>query len=298
MQTRDTKEYVPARPARAERVSVRGLDYQVHQWGAPSAPPVVYLHGWGDTGSTLQMVADGFDDRWRLVAPDWRGFGSSRWSGSSYWFPDYLADLDALLDLISPAEPALLIGHSMGGNAAGLFAGIRPERVRGFVNIEGFGLRDSDSDGAPERYRHWLEGLRREQAYRAYADFGELAARILKRSPRMRPEHADFVAGEWARKGPGRSVHLRADPRHRLPNPVQYRRAEALACWRRIEANVAVVVGADSPFAAEAKRWAADAAGAAEIPIHTIAGAGHMPHFEAPELLAKTLLEILERWRA
>ena len=45
-----------------------------------------------------------------------------------------------VLDLLSPQAPAPLVGHSMGGNIACSYAGIRPERVRCVVNLEGFGL--------------------------------------------------------------------------------------------------------------------------------------------------------------
>ena len=59
-----------------------------------------------------------------MLAPDWRGFGRSAAPGvDSYWFPDYVADLDALLDRISPDAPVDLVGHSMGGNVVMSYAG-------------------------------------------------------------------------------------------------------------------------------------------------------------------------------
>jgi pimeloyl-ACP methyl ester carboxylesterase len=99
------------------------------------------VHGWMDVGASYQFVVDALTtDRW-VVAPDWRGFGLTPSGGAdSFWFPDYLADLDALLDLLSPDAPVDLVGHSMGGNVAMMYAGIRPERIRTLVNLEGFGL--------------------------------------------------------------------------------------------------------------------------------------------------------------
>ncbi|MDH3533982.1 MAG: alpha/beta fold hydrolase, partial [Gammaproteobacteria bacterium] len=112
------------------RHHIRGVDYAVSEWGNPDAPLLVYLHGWADTGSTFQFVVDQLQESWRVVAPDWRGFGRSDCACTSYWFPDYLADLQALLDIYSPEHPVRLIGHSMGGNVASLYAGSMPERVQ------------------------------------------------------------------------------------------------------------------------------------------------------------------------
>ena len=88
-------------------------DSRIHlrRWGpAPSAMrrPVVLLHGCQDTGDTFQFLVDEFERDWPLAALDWRGFGRSDWAPDGYWFPEYLADLDALLELLSfePAGPA------------------------------------------------------------------------------------------------------------------------------------------------------------------------------------------------
>jgi pimeloyl-ACP methyl ester carboxylesterase len=53
--------------------------------------------------------------------------------------PDYLADLDFLLDHYAPDQPIDLVGHSMGGNIVMHYAGVRPQRIRRLVNLEGFG---------------------------------------------------------------------------------------------------------------------------------------------------------------
>ena len=73
------------------------------QWGAADAPLLIYVHGWGDCGSTFQFVVDSLQKEWRVVAPDWRGFGRSTVDCSSYWFPDYLADLHELGEQLSPS---------------------------------------------------------------------------------------------------------------------------------------------------------------------------------------------------
>jgi pimeloyl-ACP methyl ester carboxylesterase len=288
----------PLRDCRIERHAIRGIDYAVHIWGQSAARTLVCLHGWGDSGASFQFLADELGDDWQVAAPDWRGFGLSSWSAGGYWFPDYLADLDALLSIYSPDEPACVLGHSMGGNVVGLFAGIRPARIRAFVNVEGFGLQNSDPADAPLRYRDWIERDARSESFSSFADFDALAERILARSPRMDPARARYVARCWAEIRDGRVV-LRADPRHRLPNPVLYRRAEAAACWRRVTAPVLLVAGEDSTFRAAGHRH--DGAFDFDLPfpdrsLTEIPAAGHMLHFEAPAPLAAAIRDFLANY--
>jgi pimeloyl-ACP methyl ester carboxylesterase len=137
--------YQALKASRSTFVPIRHLPYHVRQWGEPVAgqAPLVLVHGWMDVSASWQFMVDALKtDRW-IIAPDWRGFGLTR-SGDpapdSYWFPDYLADLDALLDHFAGEQPVDLVGHSMGGNVAMMFAGGRPQRIRRLVNLEGFGL--------------------------------------------------------------------------------------------------------------------------------------------------------------
>lgn len=287
-----TTPYDPVRQPRSERVAVRGVDYHVTRWGDARDPALFFLHGWGDTGSTIQFVVDALSDRWQVIAPDWRGFGRSTAVAGGYWFPDYVADLHELLAQLSPEEPARLVGHSMGANIAGLYAGVMPERVAAFVNAEGFGLADSDPEDAPKNYRRWIEASAVGGRFSIYASFDELVPRILKRSPRLSLDRAHFVAREWANRGADGVVRLRADPAHKLPNPVLYRRAEAAACWRQVKAPVLLVMGENTDFASGAKAWIdpdPERQPFRGAPRVVLPEAGHMLHFEAPEALARSI---------
>ncbi len=265
---------------------VRGIDYCINEWGDENAAVFFYLHGWADTGSTFQFVVDALKSRWRVVAPDWRGFGRTAHSGGPYWFPDYLADLHEILKHYSRDSPVSLVGHSMGGNVASLYAGAMPERVNKIVNIEGFGLADSDPNNAPHRFRDWLVANEAQVEFTSYPDFENLAQRIRKRNPALDDARADFIAREWAADVDG-TVQLRADPNHKLPNAVLYRRQEAEACWRNVSANVLLVRGGRSPFAGEI-----DDIGDLPFPkseVCTIPDVGHMLHFETPDRLAEQI---------
>lgn len=112
--------YRPRHTPRIRQLPLRGLESCVREWGPEAGLPVFLLHGWMDSGATWQFVVDALLDHplpYRLIAPDWRGFGDSAWCTHGYWFPDYLADLEALLDALAPGKDVVLVGHSMGATS-------------------------------------------------------------------------------------------------------------------------------------------------------------------------------------
>ena len=217
--------YQALRQPRHETLRVRGLDMHLTRWGpeiSPLQPPLFLLHGWLDAGATFQFVVDAFKKEWPIVAPDWRGFGRSEWPQEGYGFPDYLGDFDALMDLISPFTPARIVGHSMGGNIACLFAGLRPERVRCVVSLEGVGLPRTSAHQAPQRMRKWLDQIKTQAIEKNYNSFEQLTAIIQFRYPRFSPAIAEFVARAWGVPDENDRVRLAADPRHHWVNPILY----------------------------------------------------------------------------
>jgi pimeloyl-ACP methyl ester carboxylesterase len=73
------------------------------------------VHGWMDVAASYQFVVDAFAQDHYIIAPDWRGYGrTDSGSADNFWFADYMADLDFLLDHYSPDRPVNLVGHSLG----------------------------------------------------------------------------------------------------------------------------------------------------------------------------------------
>jgi pimeloyl-ACP methyl ester carboxylesterase len=285
------------KPSRSTYHDIRGLRYHVREWGAADAPLLVMLHGWMDVSASFQFVVDALTRDWHVVAPDWRGFGrSERTHADSYWFPDYLADLDTLLELLSPGQPVRLLGHSMGGNVALLYGGVRPERVAVLLNLEGFGLRDTKPAQAPARYAQWLDQLREGGSLRDYASLDDVAARLMHNNPRLLPERAQFLAAHWSEPDGAGRFRIAGDPAHRIVNPVLYRWAENAACWARIDAPVLWVEGVHT----DAGRWAgalaeveARRALLRDCTTVTVADAGHMLHHDQPEAVAAAVEQFL-----
>lgn len=272
---------------------IRGLRYHVRHWRGVAERRIVLLHGWMDVSASFQFLVDALSRDWDVYAPDWRGYGLTAWSGSdNYWFPDYIGDLDALLERIQPEAPLNLVGHSLGGNVGGLYAGIRPERIARFVNLEGFGMPATRPEQAPKRYARWMQELRAEPRWRPYASYAELADRLQKNNPRLKRERAEFLARHWGKDVDG-GVALRSDPAHKLVNATLYRLDEARACWERVSAPVLWIDAAESETLQRMQLTPGELAerrsAFRDLKHQTVADAGHMLHHDQPEEVARLI---------
>jgi len=277
---------------------VRGLRYHVRRWPAAEAPKLVLLHGWMDVSASFQFLVDALEHRWDVYAPDWRGYGLTDWGRSDcYWFPDYIADLDFLLRSIAVEAPVHLVGHSLGGNVACMYAGVRPERIAKLVNLEGFGLASTRPEDAPRRYARWLKELHERPGFRPYQSYAELAARLREGNARLSAERAEFLARHWGRDAADGTVILRGDPAHKIVNPVLYRYEEVRACWHAVRAPVLWVDGAETAalkrLGLDQAQYAKRRAEFAELRHATVEGAGHMLHHDQPQAVAKLIDDFL-----
>jgi pimeloyl-ACP methyl ester carboxylesterase len=276
--------------SQAQFLDVRGLRYHVRRWETRGAPKLVLLHGWMDVSASFQFLVDALRGEWDVYAPDWRGYGLTQWGNADcYWFPDYLADLDQLLGVVDEKNPVNLVGHSLGGNVAALYAGTRPERVAKLVNLEGLGMAATQPEQAPGRYARWLAELREPPRLRPYASFAELADRLQQQNPRLTRPRAEFLARHWGRED-GDGVVLRGDPAHKVVNPVLYRYEEARACWQRVSAPVLWIDAAESDaqkrVGLDEGQYAERRAAFRDLRYARLEDAGHMLHHDQPEALA------------
>lgn len=272
---------------------LRGLRFHLRCWGAEDAPLLVYCHGWLDTTATFADVGELLGQCFRVVALDQRGYGYSEWPVDGYWFPDYVADLETLIDRLSPEQPVRLAGHSMGGQVASLYAGLRPARVSKLAVLDSLFLPDMPPGTAPRRFVRWMDQLKAPDRSKTYASFEELAARVQKQHPQLSDERALFVAQGWGAAGADGRIRLLADPKHRLDMPSLYRNAESMEIWKGITAPTLFLDAGASAFgkAISAEEKATRRACFRDPREVVIAEAGHMLHFDAPQATAQALLD-------
>jgi pimeloyl-ACP methyl ester carboxylesterase len=259
-----------------------------------------------DVGASFQFLVDAMKHDWHVIAPDQRGYGGTEWtreSAGGYWFAEYLADMEAVIDHISPRDPVHLVGHSLGGNVCSIYAGIRPHRVRKLVSLDGFGIPNSSASKAPNAYRKWLDAIKVPPTLSTYASLDAVADRLQKNNRRLARERALWLASEWSELRADQRSHLRADPAHKLPFPTVYRLEEVIAIWNEVTAPTLWIGASES----EAKQWngytddtvvpasreghamgtfASRLAAFRDIDFKVVRGAGHMLHHDEPEAVA------------
>ncbi len=271
--------------------TIRGRPFGALEWGEPSGVPVVFLHGYLDHAGAWAGVAP-LVRGWR-IAYDHRGHGRSPHVTPSdadpfvtYQFAEYLADLD---DLLGQLGPVVLVGHSMGGTIASMYAGVRPERVLGLVTVDGLGLPDS-SERAVERMLEFLDETAALPVNKVFASAADAAARLRRTHPALSPEVADALVARGVREVEG-GVTWSWDARHRIRGPIPYRHANHVQFLRRVRCPVLCVFPERSPFAASD---VAELVGA--MPHRqelTVPDAGHMVHLDAPERLGTAVAEFV-----
>ena len=291
--------YQAKKHSKSEFVPIRNLQYHVQVWGEPSPDktPLVMVHGWMDVAASYQFVVDAFAQDHYIIAPDWRGYGkTSSGTADNFWFADYMADLDFLLDHYAPDRPVNLVGHSLGGNVVMLYGGVRPERIRRLVNLEGFGLPATTPDMAPQRYAKWMDELKKlyrgELDMRAYDSIAGVARRLMKTNPRLGQDKADWLAQQWACQDAQGQWSIQGQPAHKVISAHLYQADEVLALYQRLSMPVLAVEASDNSLDLWWKgkftlaQYHERIKSVPNVEIALINDAGHMMHHDQPEVLA------------
>jgi pimeloyl-ACP methyl ester carboxylesterase len=220
--------------SKSQFLEINDIRYHIRTWGDSSSEHLYLMHGWMDMSASFQFTVDALSKDWFVIAPDWRGFGLSSWASHGYWFPEYVADLAGIINKLSPDTDINLVGHSMGGNVAGLYTGVYPERIKRLVLAEGFGMPPRDASEAPDHLRKWLSQKNSQTTLKPYKSLAAVAKRLIDNTPALTEERALFLAQHWSTEGASGEFTLRADPKHKRVNPILYRSDEASYFWQRI----------------------------------------------------------------
>lgn len=288
------------RPSRSEFHLVRGTQVHVRRWGNPQAPLLVLLHGMMDMSATFQFMVDALQKDWNVAAPDWPGFGLSEPRGGDYSHTGNIADLEALLQILSPDAPARLVAHSMGAQVASLYCGARPHRVAALASLDGISpLPPEDPCFELERLRRWLDFTACPRPRRVFDDAATFAVRLMEGNPRLARERAAFLARQFTRPLPDGRAELLADPRLYAGGTVpRFPQKVVNAALASFGGPVLFILGGRSRIrrtfeqAPGGLQILADRLGAsARARQVTLPEAGHNLHHDAPEQVAALLEE-------
>lgn len=281
---------------------LNGLHTRIYTWGSPKNQPLFLFHGWLDTGASFDFVCRYLKNEFYCIAPDLRGYGQSGHTKNplGYFFLEYVADAYALIRHFSPHGKIDLLGHSLGGAVTSVYAGLYPQRVNHFINVEGFGFRDEAVSEAPGRILKWIAQWHTKQ-FRRHRDLQHFAKRLRQQNPRLPADRALFLAKHLTKRVEG-GVMMAADPKHKFIEPHWLPPQYFREFCRRIPPECLLILAEKSEmahyfgrkkFKREMKRrldW---------FPRNsvrtTIRDCGHMVHHEKPEELATVIRKFLKR---
>lgn len=284
--------------------TINGVRHHFCRWGNPKKPKLFFFHGWMDMAASFDFVARHLERDFDCIAPDWRGFGKSAHSANplGYFFYEYVADALAVINLFSPDKPVSVVAHSMGGNILAFLAGAMPDRIRHFVNVEGFGIQDMPGKMGPERMRAWLS-YDAKKKFRIYAQLKEIASRLRQTNPRLPEKRALFLAKHLSKRVKG-GYQIAADPRHKQMGPYLHQLNNVYPFWENIQAQCLLVTAEKTEMAswvkyidsieAEIDRRLSHFPKSAKR--YLVKDCGHMVHHEKPEELAKLVREFINKY--
>jgi pimeloyl-ACP methyl ester carboxylesterase len=282
-------------------IEVRGLKIHYLEWGDPDGEPLVLVHGFLDHARSWERFVAALEEKSpvppRIIAPDCRGHGDSGWVGAGgyYHFPDYIWDLNALVEALKLSAFSL-VGHSMGGTISFLYTGTYPARIRKLVLVEGIGPLPAEFSDAPGRMERWITEMRLlpHRKIVEYATLEVAADRLRRRNPRLQPDLALELARTGMRRLENGSWVWKFDPLHRTAAPQPFYSRQAIEFFRRIECPVLIVNGAESRMTPRPDLEERIAA----IRHRTVAeveAAGHMIHHDNPGKLAQLVSDFIHR---
>ncbi|HJS90549.1 MAG TPA: alpha/beta hydrolase [Steroidobacteraceae bacterium] len=281
---------------RTEVLRVAGLRLLCRHWGEASAPAVVLLHGLRGFSGTWRTLAATLSRKYHLIALDQRGRGESDWDpGQNYYTDAYVADLESVVEQLGLTRFALL-GHSMGGTTAYVYADRHPERLAALViediapgsSTRGRGAQRivSEMSALPASFRSWAEARAYWRAKRPGMSDDALELRI---TDTLREDRDGAIVWRYDARGISQT-RLRPDP------------SRIVDLWpvvARIAVPTLIIRGEHSDFCpaetVEEMRKCNPRITSLSVP-----GASHYVHDDAPGLFAEHVLRFLSRcgWKS
>jgi pimeloyl-ACP methyl ester carboxylesterase len=267
-------------------------------WGNPTAPPLILLHGGRDHCRNWDWVAAALRHDWHIIAPDLRGHGDSGWpSDGQYSMANYIYDLAQLIHQQHLA-PVTIVAHSLGGNISLRYTGTYPETVRRLVAIEGLGpsrrvLAKQALATIDARMRDWIDEQRTlsSRLPRRYPTIEDALKRMQDENKHLSPEQARHLTQHGVNQNEDGTYSWKFDNYVRVWPPYDMTRDAIQMLWGRIACPTLLVYGTESWATNPATDGRLEAFHTAEV--LSVEGAGHWVHHDRLDVFLDALKRFL-----
>ena len=280
--------------AESVRFSAGGLSLHALERNPYGEPGVLFLHGWLDRCHSFDWLCAELPAGWRQIALDFRGMGQSAHltDGGLYHFTDYVADVEWTLSALG-IEQVHLVGHSLGGSVALVYASARPEQVVSVTTIESLGTSGGTADRAAERLRGFAAELHKLRRKRTYPSLDAAVARVRENNSGLSERAAVHLVRFGTRPTSTGGVEFTFDPAHRWRFGFSYDEQQLLAILGAIRARVQVIRG-EHGFTFDDEQMKARLARLGSPKPITVPG-GHHVHMDSPKEVAALVRAFVER---
>ncbi|MFN8673220.1 MAG: alpha/beta hydrolase [Candidatus Sericytochromatia bacterium] len=275
-------------------ITLRGLNFSYQKYENPSKPVIIMLHGFMDFSHSFDLLAKNLKDHYEIYAWDARGFGNTEWVHKSgyYYFSEYIYDLSLFLDFIGK-EQYILLGHSMGGIIASLYAGTYPEKVTKLINLEGWFFRNPNPEEAPEKMRTWIEQLKSLNENSNMKNLEDAAKRLMKNDPLLVKEIAYHLAYHGTKEIDG-YYYWKHDPTHKTISPTLTNLDQIKAFIKNIVCPILLLKGSEKHNFLGSSNFINGESFFEKAKIYEIENSGHNLHLHQPEKIAQIITEFLK----
>jgi pimeloyl-ACP methyl ester carboxylesterase len=267
-------------------------------WGNPTAPPLLLVHGGRDHCRNWDWVATALRRDWHVLAPDLRGHGDSQWSpDGNYTTAAYVYDLAQLIHQQELA-PVTIVAHSLGGNIAIRYTGVYPETVRRLVAIEGLGptprqMAVRSAIPIAQRMQKWIAEQRglAGRLPRRYATIEDALRRMQEANAHLSPEQARHLTQHGVNQNEDGTYSWKFDNYVRTDSAYGMTQSEIEQLWERISSPTLLVYGKES--------WAQNPENDGRLQhfqnarVVSVEGAGHWVHHDRLQVFLDLLRDFI-----
>jgi pimeloyl-ACP methyl ester carboxylesterase len=281
-------------PPREISIELPHIRLAARTWGDESLPPLLALHGWLDNAGSFDALAPLICTHFHIVAIDLPGHGRSGWrpAGAWYHYIDYVSDVIAVAEKLGWNGFSLL-GHSLGGTVASVFAACRPQSVHKLLLIEALGpITAPAEDSLAQLKRGMNQRAAFEEKLRVFAREDE-AVEIRSKVNDLSRNAAAALVDRGLKAVPG-GFSWSSDPRLTLATPLRYTEEQMLAVLRGIEAKTLLVLAQPEAPYLPRETIQRRIEQVRDIAVHRIDGSHHL-HMENAIPIAKLISDFVAR---